>query len=205
LSFDLAAYYYDYKNIQVMSQDTDANGRPETVITNAATARVWGIEGQLQYLLTDDLEANLALAYADPKYRSYPGSPAYVQNAFGLFDNIRVDASGNQRERAAKFSGTLQLKYTTDLAHGRLGLSTNVYMTSKVYFDSSNQFSQGGYATVGLRAEWTDPSERYTVAVYGNNITNKRYITQILGSQTGINSYWNWPATVGASIRARFN
>jgi iron complex outermembrane receptor protein len=210
LSFDGSVFYYDYKNLQVMSQAT-VDGRPATVITNAAKSRIWGLEGQVQYLITSDFEVNLGAAYTDPKYTSYPAAPAYQQclvpacgASFGTFNNITVNASGNQMERAPKVTSTLDLRYTVGLPAGKLALSSDLYYSSRVYFDPADQFSQSAYETLGVRAEWTDPSERFSVALYGDNVTNKRYLTQVLGAATAINTYWNPPATVGISLRAKF-
>jgi iron complex outermembrane receptor protein len=209
LSFDGSMFYYDYKNLQVMSQET-VDGRPATIITNAATSRIWGLEGQVQYLILQNFEVNLGAAYTDPKYTNYPAAPAYQQClvpacglAYGTFNNITVNASGNQMERAPKVTGTLDLKYTLGLPVGKLALSSDLYYTSRVYFDPADQFSQAAYETLGVRAEWTDPSDRYSIALYGDNVTDKRYITQVLGAATAINAYWNPPATVGVSLRAK--
>jgi iron complex outermembrane recepter protein len=98
----------------------------------------------------------------------------------------------------------LDLRYTVGLPVGKLALSSDLYYSSRVYFDPADQFSQSAYETLGVRAEWTDPSERFSVALYGDNVTNKRYLTQVLGAATAINTYWNPPATVGISLRAKF-
>jgi iron complex outermembrane receptor protein len=70
-------------------------------------------------------------------------------------------------QRSPEFTGSVGARYTTDVAGGRLALSGNLYYSSKPYFDPAEQLSQGSYATLGLRAEWTAPSERYTHAVAG--------------------------------------
>jgi len=59
------------------------------------------------------------------------------------------------------------MRYTTSVAEGHLSLGANVYGTSRFFFDSFDQYPQGGYTTLGLRAEWTDASGRFTVALYG--------------------------------------
>ena len=51
-----------------------------------------------------------------------------------------------------------------------------------------------------VRAEWRDPSEHYTFAVFGDNLTNKRYLTQITPQSLAILTNWNAPVTVGVSI-----
>jgi iron complex outermembrane receptor protein len=106
--------------------------------------------------------------------------------------------------RAPDFTGNLGVSYTVDLAHGELALSSNLSVTSKVYFDSSNNFPQKGYEILSLRAEWTDPSRKYTLAIFGDNLTDSEYRVQGEAGSFGNASVWGYPATVGASIRAKF-
>lgn len=199
LSFDLSSYYYDYKNLQV-SNTSVVNGQTLSNITNAASSHIYGVEGQVRYEILSNFEISAGAAYTHAKYVKFPGAPAYNPITIAV---TPVDASGFTMPRAPQFTSTLNLRYTTDLAGGKLGLSSNLYYTSKVYFDPANAYSQNGYATLGLRAEWTDPSDRYTIAVYGNNVTDHTYVNQILAN-AAIGNVWAPPATFGGSIRVKF-
>jgi len=57
---------------------------------------------------------------------------------------------------------------------------------------------------LALRAEWTDPSGRYTAAAYGDNVTNTRYRTQLFANSFGIGSSWNAPAIYGVTLGVKF-
>jgi len=57
---------------------------------------------------------------------------------------------------------------------------------------------------VGLRTEWKDPSQRYWVALYGENLTNQRYRTQVQYNSFGIGASWNAPATWGVQLGSKF-
>ncbi|TAL03752.1 MAG: TonB-dependent receptor [Rhodospirillaceae bacterium] len=211
-SFDLAAYYYDYKNLQLASYVTVGN-TAFSVITNAGTSQIYGAEGHLNYEILDGFDVDAGAAYTHARYKHYVGSPTYPQclvaacgASFGLFGvgGTSQDSSGLPMLRSPDFTATLGIRYTTELAGGKLALSSNLYYTSKIYFDSSDETSQTGYATLGLRGEWTNPSDRYTVAVYGNNVTGKRYLTQALLQTFGIGAVWGPPATFGGSVRVKF-
>ena len=41
---------------------------------------------------------------------------------------------------------------------GSLNLNANFAYQTKVYFDGTNQFPQGGYGLLNLRSTWTTPS-----------------------------------------------
>jgi iron complex outermembrane receptor protein len=214
LSFDLAAYYNDWKDIQVSNFEL-VGGSTLSIITNAAAAHIYGLEGQMRYNISREFEANLSAAYTHARYASFPDSPAYNQCLsaacagpgfanFGSFVVSPTDATGDTLPRSPSLTSSLGLTYTTPLAGGKFGLTGNLYYTSKVYFDTSDQTSQGGYATLGLRAQWTDPSDHYTLALYGNNVTNRHYIGELLEITGAIGAVWAPPATVGGSIRIKF-
>lgn len=213
LSFDLAAYYYFYRNLQVSSFQSG-----QAIITNAAQSRIYGLEGSARYKLSEALDVSVGGAYAHARYRSFEGAPFYsycdptgtvaalVCGPIGPGSITQTvnDSSGYQMPRSPDFTGNLSVNYHTPLAEGRLTVSGNLYYTSKFYFDSSKQFAQDGYELLALRAQWVDPSDRYSVAVFGDNLTNKRYRAQTLSNTLGIGSVWNSPATWGVSFGAKF-
>ncbi len=57
---------------------------------------------------------------------------------------------------------------------------------------------------LSLRAQWTDPSERYTVGLWGDNVTNSRYRTQVQFNNFGIGSTWSAPVTYGLDFGVKF-
>jgi iron complex outermembrane receptor protein len=207
---------------------------PVGFIKNAANARIFGLEAQARYRIAPGFEINASGAYLNAKYKKFNGDPFYYScfdpaptNVFvngspltaaqfaaacfpaaGLPNALVAyggDGSGLDMQRAPKFTATVGARYGTDVARGRLTLSGNLYYTSKFYFDSANQLAQGGYATLGLRAEWTDASKRYTFAVFGDNVTGKRYLTQGLLENNAAPESWSSPATIGGEIRVKFD
>jgi iron complex outermembrane receptor protein len=107
-------------------------------------------------------------------------------------------------QRSPDFTASLGANYRFEMLGGDTTLSGNFYYTSKFYFDPTQQSSQDAYGLLGLHAEWVDPSRRYTVAVYGDNVTGQRYRTQVLPNTTGFASVWAAPATWGVSLGAKF-
>lgn len=211
LTAELAAFYYDYKNMQVGFYQIG-----ETILSNAASSRIKGIEGSLQLRMGGGFDVTAAATYLDAKYKDYPVAgyfaPTFIPDndgdgrpEFAGFDtSSTVDASGNSVVRAPKFSGNITARYTTDLARGELVASTNLYYTSKIYFDAANQFPQKGYELLSARLQWTDPDDRYTVAVFGDNITDRKYLTQNSVGTVAAGTIWGHPATYGVSLRVNF-
>lgn len=208
VSAELAGFYYDYKNLQnsYYLQGT-------AIYSNAAKSRIRGIDGSIAFKVTPEFEISAAATYLDAKYKDYKVAgyfvPIIAPDAdgdgipdFAGFDTSTLfDASGLQVQRAPKFSATVSARYTTELAGGRLALSTNLYHSSKVFFDAAHQFPQKAYDILAARVQWTDPSDHYTIAVYGDNLTDAKYLTQGLPSTSSVATVWGRPASYGVSIR----
>lgn len=215
LSFDVAAYYYDYSNLQVASYAVVPGTVPPTpasVVNNAANSRIYGLEGQVQYDITPDFTINVGAAYTDATYTEFRDSPMFVQcldpvacgDSYGIFASGSIDLHDADMVRAPKVTANAGARYAFDLWRGNAALAGNLYYTSKFYFDSSNHYPQQAYELLSLRAEWTDPSELYTLALYGENLTDTEYRTVLQSTNFGIGNVWGAPRTFGAQIQVRF-
>jgi iron complex outermembrane recepter protein len=215
LSFDIATYFYDYKDLQVASYTVIPGTVPPTpasVVNNAANSRIYGLEAQFRYDLSSDFSINLGAAYTNAKYTEFEDSPTFTQcldpvacgAGYGIFVSGSVDLSDADMVRSPDLTANAGARYAFDVGGGTLALAGNLYYTSKFYFDSSNVYSQKAYTLLGLRAEWTNPTERYTLALYGENVTDTEYRTVLQNTNFGIGNVWGPPAMYGAQVRVRF-
>ncbi len=203
LAFDLAAYYYDYKNLQV----SVFNGPALASVLNAATSRIWGLDGQVRYKLASHFDVNVGTAYTNGRYRQFTNAPVFQPAAPGSSALVPVSTNLTDvpMQRVPEFTGNIGARYSTDVAGGKFGLSGNLYYSSSFYYGpSGTQYKQNGYEVLALRAEWTDPSDTYTLAVFGDNLTNRRYRTQVIVNGFGGGAVWNAPATWGVQVGAKF-
>ena len=218
-SFDAAGFYYDYKNLQVSSFQSGA-----AQIRNAASSEIYGAETQMRYRVSNAFSVNAGAAWTHARYKSFANAPYYTycdpvaavgtalwcvpQNLGGFGPGAIVqtttDASGGKMQRSPEFTGNVGASYATDISGGKMTLSGNLYYTSDFFFDPSQQFRQKAYALLSLRAQWQDKSERFTIAAFGDNVTNKRFRTQVLFTTLGTGSVWNSPATYGIQFGAKF-
>ena len=207
LKLDLATYYYDYTDLQVASYVG-----PTSVIKNAADSHIYGVEGQVRYALTEKLEVNVGANYLDAQYDNFDQSQAWSQcsdlamcgTSYGIYIPRYVDASHKEMQHSPTFTGNLGLNYSTDLARGLLKLSGTLYHTSDFYFDSSENYKEDAYNLLGVRVEWTDPTDTYTVALFGDNLTDTKYHNQVLPQFYGTLTTWGAPRTGGVSLQYNF-
>ncbi len=209
LSVELSGFYYDYKNLQV---SVYLAGRAN--ILNAANSKIYGLDGQLSYRMDDHLQFNVGAAWTHARYSSFPGAPVYAKctfpGCFGgaggtTFQVISANIKDGPMQRAPEFTANVGASYSTDLGGGKLTTSGSLYYSSKLYFGpSGSQFPQNGYAVLSLRGQWTDPSEHYSISVYGDNVTNSRFLTQVQASSFGLGANWSKPATYGVELGYKF-
>ncbi len=218
-ALDLAGYYYDYQDLQVSSYQSGA-----AQIRNAASSEIYGLDAQLRWQVSAEFGVYGGVAWTHARYDSFENAPYYSycdptagqtsllycvpQELGGLGVGSLVqsltDASDGEMQRAPEWTGNLGASYDISLGASRLTLSGNLYYTSAFYFDPEQQFKQDSYSLLSLRAQWTDPSDRYTVALYGDNLTDEDYRTQVLFNTLGIGSVWGAPATWGISAGVKF-
>ena len=215
LSVETSAFYYDYKDLQVSLYIGQ-----QAKILNAAKSEIYGLDAQLRYDLTDSFQISAGGAWVHARYKSFPNAPVYkpclslpatdpvgagCRAFFTSFPVVGTSLRNSTMQRTPEFTGNFDARYKTEVADGQLVLSGSLYYTSKFYFGPSGiQFPQKGYATLALRGQWTDPSDRFTVALWGDNVTNTRYKTAMQYGTLGIGANWNKPTTYGIEIGTKF-
>lgn len=205
LTFDTAAFYYDYKDLQIASYVGTIS-----LTRNAAKSEIYGLDAQVTADLSDRWSVRAGATYVHSEYKSFPGAVSYQQvldptsPAYGIFINPPVDASGNQMQRAPETSGTLGVNYHQPVSWGELSFDANLYATSKFYFDPINRFVEDGYTLLNLRATWTSLSGSTSVTVYGNNVTDEDYRAEVLPGPFSIQQIYGEPAAAGISLAYKF-
>ena len=213
LSLELAGFYYDYKDLQVSLFEAGT-----ATILNAAQSEIYGLEGQLRYRITPEFQITTGASYVHARYKDFDNAPIYTPcssldaatqascAAGGIsFLIVGQDLNNVTMQRTPEFTGFVGARYETELAGGTIALSGNLFYSSEFFFGPSGvQFKENGYETLSLRAQWTDPSDRYSIALWGDNVTDSRYLTQVQYSNFGIGSNWSKPVTYGIEVGFKF-
>jgi len=204
---NLAAYYYDYKNVQVVGQGLLPNGTIFSFLQNAAKEKIYGVDADLTYAPSADWTVGLAAAWVHARYASFPNATINVRRPDGLGNlSVTRDVTGNRIQRTPDFTVSANSSYTlpSDVFGGRVRLSGNVFYSTGWYFDLIETIGTGDYVDVNARASWTSADDRYTVAVWGSNLTNSHRLLAVSQSGPGDRAGLVRPITYGAEIRYRF-
>lgn len=217
--FDIAAYYYDFRDLQVGLTGLVPGGvTPVQTLSNAKKAESYGVDGQFTWTPMDRLSLRAGAAYTHARYTDFNNAVGTGLNAVtGLnVGGQTQNWNGQQMARAPSFTANAGFTFEQELAGGTLAMSGNVnYTSSYVVANASlygptgpaglqnkQRYRQGAYAIANAQINWTDPSDHVTVGLFADNLTNTRYNFVLSGSAFGDYSQGNEPATYG--IRAGF-
>lgn len=206
LNITAAGFYYDYKNVQVTSyRDVIINGEPVplSLLSNAATARVYGFEADVNWVAGDKFDMRVATSVLDAKYGDFRTADQLVPTGFGN-TSIAFDASGRQMIRAPKLTLSGTANYHLNVANGQLDLSATVYHTSSISYQFNGRIRQPAYTTIDGRITWSPDDGRFTVAAFGKNLTDKTIIGGTFISTVSDMVSYAPPRTYGVEATVKF-
>ncbi len=183
LTFNAAAFYYDYSNLQI-AQIFGVSYQ----IVNAASATIGGVELESTWKPTSALsfDANASLI-PEAKYGDYdnfdplnPGSGTIPCANAPLPTDLCEVLTGKRLNRAPKFTLNFGAQY--DWALNGLGdvvLRGEVYHSSDVYFRPFNLPSdtQSAYTLGNLYATFIPENSNFAVRAYVRNVSNETVLS----------------------------
>jgi iron complex outermembrane receptor protein len=208
----LSADLYDYrvKGQQLTAVGGTANGAR---LLNAERTVGRGAEMDVEAYLTDDLLLTAGASYNFTSLRD-PTIAVGACAACTVLDPVtevggtrlaRID--GNPLPQAPRWTANLTLRYTHPVANGELFAFTDWSYRSAVNFFlyQSREFTGKPLLTGGARIGYRWHQDRYEVALFGRNITNR---VQVVGAidfnnLTGFVNDFN-PRIFGVQLSARF-
>jgi len=204
---NVAAYYYDYKNVQVTGQGILPSGAIFSFLQNAAKEEIYGVDADFTYAPSSDLTMGLAMAWVHGRYKKFTNASVQIPRPDGMGNMAAtVDVSGGQIIRTPKFTAGYNMSWTvpTEVFNGKLRLSGNLLYNSGWYFDVNERVSTGDYVDINARITWTSPDDRYTFAVWGSNLANSHRLQSVSESGGGDRASLVRPISYGAEVRFKF-
>jgi len=172
-------------------------------LLNAPKESVFGVEFDGSVTPVNPLTLNLAVTYLDPKYDSFANGGAlnssYVVGPFNL--------TGTRPAGIPEFSISTGATYTQ-----RLTDNVKLLLRGDYQYESPVQIAEGVFllkrtvSQVNLAAA-VQLGNGLELSVWGRNVTNDQYLTQIFSSvaQSGsISGYPSQPRTYGVTARYKF-
>lgn len=179
LQLNVAAFYHEVKDAQF--QFTFPQAAPPNFTTemrNAAQIEGKGVEFEASWRPTKGFTLDTSIAWLDSKFTEFlapnPLNAAGYSAAPGAAP--LEDLSGNTTRMSPEWSANLHPSYEFSLGNGgTLALAANAVYKGKQYHTEFNdeRLSSEEYTIVDANVLFTSPGERYTVNLWGKNLTDE--------------------------------
>ncbi|MDH3337479.1 MAG: TonB-dependent receptor [Gammaproteobacteria bacterium] len=190
LTLNAAAYYYDFRDLQVRTATITDSGLIFG-IDNAAKAEIYGIDADTSYRLSDRLNISGGVVWL-PKREFVE----YRNDAVG--DTL----SGNDVTRAPEWTAVVALDYAQPLRNrGKLAARLEYNYRSDLFYTTDNdpRFAQDAFSLLNLFLSFEPASEKWYVFASGRNLGNADYYNQVF-----LQSSPGYPDTYEAGFGYRF-
>lgn len=190
-----AGFYYDFRNKQALGTVPVLLLGDFNALINLPKASVKGAELNIDWRPVRSLKLNASGTYLKTE----------VEDSLVTRDTLGnpIDVKGEALPNTPKWQLTGDAEYSFPI-----GDSFDAYVGGSVSYRSS-AFANFGeqpdlliqkYALVGLRAGLTDADNRWRVQIWGQNITNKYYSTNIGRQVDTLTRFAGMPATYGVTL-----
>jgi iron complex outermembrane recepter protein len=188
--FNGTVFHYDYKGLQ-LSQVANVCGGPCQVTTNAAVAKVDGVELDAVLQPVDNFSVRLALNYLNARYDTFIPTPG-------------VDLAGRPLARSPKWSWSVGANYALPVGEGKVVADVSIRGRSQYDLtDLANYayFYQPAHTKTDLSLTYNAPDDRFSVGAYAENLENDLVVTSASTGGFGSVTFAD-PRTFG--VRAGF-
>ena len=152
---------------------------------------------------TSSLDINLSVAWLDAHFDKFvaldPNNP----------QNGQVDRAGASLPQAPEYSANASAQYNLPINElGNLTLRAEYFYQSKIFFNTfqDDVASQAGYSLVNARLQLEGKNKRWSVALWGKNLTDKLYAHTKIRQDPLVGNLrmWGAPRSYGLQLSLRF-
>ena len=176
LGLDYSLIFY---NITFSDLQTSAFSGVEKVLSNVGEARSRGAELSLDYTPVTGLRLSLDVEYLDAEYIDFKNGTCTSVQLLENPQDCRQDLSGTPTRFSSDWSGSFGVNYGWSVGDFDVEVAANAYGRSKYNLGSprdSDQF-QDGYVQLGGFVQVSPQDDRWSLQIFGNNLTDKRVFT----------------------------
>jgi iron complex outermembrane receptor protein len=196
LRANLAAYYGNYKDLQITSQTTDKGGSPTTALQNVGGADIKGLEAELEANI-QSLSISGSAGLTDFKYKNLghsQGCQDFADPAKAAAAGLCINGNPGYHDIASgtpRWTANLGVQYaifigTAGSVTPRLDATYHTRRFNNFNNNYAGQLGTGPLAyTPGMtllngRVTWQNEQRLWSVAAFVTNLTNKYYYQSFL-------------------------
>jgi iron complex outermembrane recepter protein len=179
LGLDIAVFRTDYEDLQVNSFNLVTN---TFEVRNAGTSISQGVEVDLRWTPFSSMQTNLSVAYLDAYYGSFTQASCTPEQAATVPAPCFNDLSGVRTPFNSKWTASAGAEFR--IPAGSFSITPRVDVSYRSdYNPTTNEdvlLAQSGFTLVDARIDLVPASERFTVSLFGKNLTDEVY-TEFVG------------------------
>ena len=199
LRFDVAGFFYNYKDIQVNTFVND-----QAVIYNGAKAIDYGIDATFDASLTQNLTLSGGLVALHDRFTDFPEAVTAFVNPNETLSTREGPATGNRLPFAPTVTANLGFDYKHDIPSGRLDLFVNDLYNSGYYTQPDNFLHQGAFHQLNASLVYQPEGRPFTLKLYSRNLVDSRVADLLIVSSTGAAATYAPPTTYGFTVGLKF-
>ena len=210
---DGSVFYYDYRDKQVLGGELDPIFGVLDMLINVPKSRIYGAQLQVMARPVNQLSLTASMTLMKSEVISYSGI-----NTLGLAQNFR----GEPLPYTPAFSGELDAEYRFELPGDSgmpfVGMTIRGQSNTSTVFNGENitipvspvnrtmpgvlhPYEIKPYAVADARVGYASASGRWRVTIWGRNLFNKYYWTNVLSSVADVSTAFSgMPRTYGITF-----
>jgi iron complex outermembrane receptor protein len=182
--FNADIFYMDYTDLQVVQTNAVCLCNQTD---NAASAKIKGIEAELDFMPVESLMLSLSGSYVDAKYDDF-------------IESSGLDSSGNRLQRTPD----TQISAGIDYRIGMVDFNVNYSWQSDMFWATDNIAKEPSYGLVDGRIAIGPEDRTWSVAVWAKNLTDELYRVNVIPFFGDEVSQFGPPRTYGIDLTLRY-
>lgn len=198
LQFNASGFYYDYRDRQIRSKLVDPNFGVLDVLVNVPKSAVYGFETEINAQPVRGFNWYANFTYLHSEIKRFTGLSA---------EGVAGDFKGDPLPYTPKYQVGTGVSYEFEVSD-RLkafgGADLTFRSDTTAIIGGSDLFKINDYALLDLRAGIKDADDKWSAQVWGKNVTNQYYWTNVASF---FDTYTRWagqPATFGGTFSVKF-
>lgn len=198
LHIDLSAYYYRYKNKQLLTHYKDPIFGALPLLKNAPHSHIYGIETSIQATPLTGFYVALAGSYLRTRVDEFTSVN---------FSGQTEDFAGKPFNFAPQAQVTIITDYTRPLSdHLNVGVGADAIYSSGTNgtLEQGSNYVMRAYRVFGVRAHMAEVDNRWGVELWGRNVTNELVNTGAFNLGDTVVRYTGMPLTFGITLNYNY-
>ncbi len=209
LRFNVAAFHYNYSNIQLRTFAPPAQAG-QAIVFNAAQAHIKGLDADAVLAPSPYITLNASVALLDSKFVKFPGgtctTPRLITAAvLGGVASAPCNLAGYTLPRAPHFSGSIGGTIRVPSSVGEFIFNASNTHNSGFFWESDDRLRQNAFDQVNLSLAWKSSNGALNAQLYVHNLNKPYYFLRATEAGAGTDSFTpGEPRTYGVKLGFKY-